>query len=78
MTRCGCELHTAQLRAISRQLSLRSHIWGVWPSSARPGGRMSSADPKRAALFPGNTKAQVRPRLPGLGGRSEGFEPPTF
>jgi hypothetical protein len=23
------ELHTAQLRAISHQLSLRSHIWGV-------------------------------------------------
>ena len=33
------ELHTAQLRAISHQLSLRSHIWGLLPSSVRPGGR---------------------------------------
>ena len=36
------ELHTAQLRAISHQLSLRSHIWGVSPSSVRAGGQKFS------------------------------------
>ena len=29
------ELHTAQLRAISHQLSLRSHIWGVGPDAVQ-------------------------------------------
>jgi len=36
------ELHTAQVRAISNQLSLRSHIWGVGSGSVRPSGRQSS------------------------------------
>ena len=36
------ELHTAQVRAISHQLSLRSHIWGVAPSPVQPFGRKVS------------------------------------
>jgi hypothetical protein len=32
------ELHTEQVRAISDQLSLHSHIWGVGPDSIRISG----------------------------------------
>ncbi|TDO59977.1 hypothetical protein EV651_108325 [Kribbella sp. VKM Ac-2571] len=36
------ELHTAQVRAISHRLSLRSRIWGVGPDSIHLAGRESS------------------------------------
>ncbi|TDU83991.1 hypothetical protein EV138_6456 [Kribbella voronezhensis] len=39
------KLHTPQLRAISHQLSLRSHIWGIGSGSVQPFGRSSADQP---------------------------------